>query len=51
MGPAAEILASFGGATVILYAFSTFLGKVWADRIAKQTLHAFELQLESLRKV
>lgn len=49
MGFAAELLTSLGGATVILYAFSTFLGKVWADRIAKQTIHGFELELESVR--
>lgn len=46
---AAEFLASLGGATIILYAFSNFLGKVWADRIAKQTVHGFELELESVR--
>lgn len=49
MNFAAEFLASLGGATIILYAFSTFLGKVWADRIAKQTVHGFELELESVR--
>lgn len=46
---AAEILGSLGGAAAILYAFSHFLGKVWAERIAKQTVHGFEKELEALR--
>ncbi len=43
------VLASFGGASVIVVAFAHFLGKVWADRIAKQTAAKFNQDLENLK--
>lgn len=43
------VLASFGGASVIVGAFAHFLGKVWADRIAKQTAAKFNQDLENLK--
>ena len=49
MGFAAEFLASIGGAVVILWALGTFLGKVWAERIARQTVHKFEVEIQTLR--
>jgi len=49
MGFAAEFLASLGGATVILFALSNFLGKVWSERIARQTIHKFDVEIQTLR--
>ena len=43
------VLASFGGASVIVVAFAHFLGKVWPDRIAKQTAAKFNQDLENLK--
>jgi hypothetical protein len=45
----ATILASLGGATVIIAAFAHFLGKVWTDRIAKSTSARFNSELETLK--
>ena len=45
-----QVLGSIGGATAILYVLSKFLGNVWADRIAKQTMHRFSVELEGLRR-
>lgn len=44
-----DVLVSIGGATLLLGALSAWLGKVWAHRIAKQTIHKFELELQSVR--
>jgi len=46
---AGSVLASIGGATVIVGAFAHFLGKVWADRIAKQTMAKYDQALETIR--
>jgi|GEM_PF-2581438 len=43
------IMASLGGASIIIAALTNFLGKVWADRIAKQTTAKFTQELEALR--
>lgn len=45
----AAFLASLGGATVVLFALSAFLGRIWADRIAKQTMHRFSMEIEGLK--
>lgn len=44
-----SILASLGGATVIVGAFAQFLGKTWADRIARQTMAKYEQELEAAK--
>jgi len=49
MGFAAEFLTSIGGATIILFALSKYLGNVWAERIARQTIHKFEVEIQALR--
>lgn len=43
------ILGSLGGASVIIAAFAHFLGKIWADRIAKQTAAKINQDLEILK--
>jgi hypothetical protein len=45
----AQILASLGGATVIIAAFAHFLGNIWTDRIAKSTSARFNNELEALK--
>ncbi|MDO6422804.1 hypothetical protein [Saccharophagus degradans] len=45
----APILASLGGATVIVAAFAHFLGKVWTDRISKSNSARFNSELEALK--
>lgn len=44
-----SVLASLGGATVIVGAFAQFLGKTWADRIARQTMAKYEQELEATK--
>ena len=44
-----QVLLSLGGASLITFAFAHFLGKVWADRIAKQTAAKFNLEIEDFR--
>jgi hypothetical protein len=44
-----SILASFGGATVLVGSLSHFLGKVWANRIATQTVAKFAMELETTK--
>lgn len=44
-----SILTTLGGATVIVIAFAHFLGKVWTDRIAKQTMAKYEKELAILK--
>nr|PME51353.1 hypothetical protein BCV35_06315 [Vibrio cyclitrophicus] len=46
---ASSILASLGGATVIVGGLAQFLGKVWAKRIADQTIGQFKLELEATK--
>jgi len=43
------LLASLGGATVLVGVFTHFLGKVWADRIATTTAAKFHADLERLK--
>lgn len=44
-----SILTTLGGATVIVIAFAHFLGKIWTDRIAKQTMARYEMELTTLK--
>ncbi|MGY3886979.1 hypothetical protein [Aeromonas aquatica] len=46
---AASILASLGGASVIIAGFAHFLGKIWTDRIAEQTTAKYSQELEILK--
>ena len=43
------IMASLGGASVIVAAFAHFLGKIWADRIAKQTTAKYNKEIEAIK--
>jgi len=43
------VLASLGGASAIITVFAHFLGKVWADRIAKQTIAKYDQELENVK--
>jgi len=43
------VMASLGGASVIVAAFAHFLGKVWADRIAKQTTAKYNQEIEIIK--
>lgn len=43
------VMASLGGASVIVAAFAHFLGKVWADRIAKQTTAKYNHEFEVIK--
>lgn len=43
------LLASLGGASVIIAAFAHFLGKVWTDRIGKSTSAKFDAELEVIK--
>jgi len=45
----APILASLGGASLIVAAFAHFLGKIWIDRITKSTSARFNSELETLK--
>ncbi len=44
-----SVLASLGGAALIIGAFAHFLGKIWTDRIAKSTKARFDSELEASR--
>lgn len=46
---AGSILASLGGASLLIAGLSHFLGTVWADRIAKQTMFKYERDIQSLK--
>jgi len=43
------LLASLGGASIIITAFAHFLGKVWAGRIAQQTIAKYAQELEIVK--
>jgi len=43
------VLTSLGGATVIIGGFAHLLGKIWTDRIAKETSAKFTSELEVLK--
>ena len=49
-GVAGAIIASFGGASVILLATSTWLGKVWAAKILEKDRAKYSLEIEGVRK-
>ena len=43
------LLTSIGGASVLLFAFSSWLGKVWANRILASEKSKYSKELESLK--
>ena len=43
------ILISLGGAAVVILAFSSWLGKVWADRLMRNEKNKHDIQLEELK--
>lgn len=43
------ILASIGGGTAIVFGFSNWLGKVWANRLMEKEKNAHSRELESLK--
>lgn len=44
-----ELLAYFGGASIIVFAFTNKLGEIWANRIAQQTIAKYDQQLQTLK--
>jgi hypothetical protein len=46
---ASTILASFGCGTVIVFGFSNWLGKVWANRLMEKEKNEHTRELESLK--
>ena len=46
---ASSILLSIGGGGVIIFALSSWLGKIWADRLMAKETAAHSSELESLR--
>lgn len=48
-GTVAGIIGSFGGATVLVFLFSNWLGKLWASRIMEKERAAHSADLEKLR--
>lgn len=46
---AAAVIGSLGGAVVLIFAFSSWLGKVWAIRIADAERARFSTELEGYR--
>jgi len=48
-GVAGAIIASLGGGAAIVYFFSTFLGKLWADRIIHNEIATHNEELEDIR--
>ena len=46
---AGTILASLGGASLIIWAFARFLGKAWIHRIMSETNAKYEASLEELK--
>lgn len=48
-GVVGPLLASLGGASLIIAAFAHFLGKIWTDRIAKSASAKFNSELEILK--
>lgn len=45
----ATIVASLGGGTVIVFALSNWLGKLWADRLMQKERQEYALQMERFR--
>jgi len=44
-----SIITSLGGAGLILFAFSSWLGKVWANRILESEKNKYVLEMESIK--
>lgn len=47
---AAAIIASIGGAGVIIFGLSSYLGRVWSERLMRKERHRFEEQLSKLKE-
>lgn len=45
----ASIIASLGGGSIIVFAFSNWLGKVWANRILEKDRAIYAAQIEMLK--
>ena len=43
------VLGSFGGAAAIIFWLSSWLGKVWANRILEQDKPKYEKELEAIK--
>lgn len=43
------IILSFGGAAVVLFALSSYLGKIWANRILEQDRTKYQSELENYK--
>ncbi len=43
------ILGSIGGATIVLFSLSSWLGKVWAARILESDRSKFSQEIENLK--
>ena len=46
---AGTILASLGGGAAIVFAFSSWLGKVWANRLMEKERAEYNKELERLK--
>src|SRR5690349_20226725 len=46
---AGAVIASLGGGVVLVFAFSSWLGKVWAIRIADEERARFSRELEAFK--
>ena len=46
---AGAVLTSVGGAAAIIFAFSSWLGHVWADRILAKDKHKYSTELEQIK--
>ena len=46
---AGSIIATLGGGSVVVFALSGWLGKIWADRLMKASIFSHEKELEALR--
>ena len=43
------LLGALGGASILVWGFAHFLGKIWTDRLAKQAAAKYEQEFERLR--
>jgi hypothetical protein len=45
-----DILTAIGGTAVVIVGLSSWLGKVWATRIANQEAHKFQIQFDAIKR-
>ena len=45
----ASVIASIGGSSLLIYAFSNWLGKIWASRMMEKEKASYSQELEKLR--